>query len=370
MVSLFGKGYKREELRERVGDIRQICGVRRFIFSDGPEKGVEAIEFRTGAGLRFLVLPDRGMDISMAEFKGVPLSWISSVGEVSPHFFEPEDFGWLRTFYGGLLTTCGLTYAGAPCVDKGKRLGLHGRASCIPARDVTAGGDWEGEDYVMRCRGKVRETSVFGEDLLLKREITTRLGGSSLRIHDIVENMGYEPVEHMIIYHINLGFPVVDDGSLLISPTLELIPRDEEAREGMESYNRFHAPIQGYKEKVYYHKLAHDGDGWTSAAIVNEGFDGGKGIGVYVRFNLFQLPNLVEWKMMGRGMYVVGVEPANCLVEGRDVERERGTLVILDPGERREYELEIGVLSSRDEIDGFKRSVESILEMGRSESGS
>ena len=47
---------------------------------------------------------------------------------------------------------------------------------------------------------------------------------------------------------------------------------------------------------------------------------------------------------MGEGTYVVGMEPGNALVLGRDVERESGRLQFLEPGERREYDLEIGVV--------------------------
>jgi hypothetical protein len=56
------------------------------------------------------------------------------------------------------------------------------------------------------------------------------------------------------------------------------------------------------------------------------------------------LPVLVQWKMPGEGTHVLGIEPANCHVEGRVAERERGTLVKLAPGQVMEYLLTLTIL--------------------------
>jgi hypothetical protein len=58
--------------------------------------------------------------------------------------------------------------------------------------------------------------------------------------------------------------------------------------------------------------------------------------------------------MAAEGEYVLGFEPANCLVEGRAKERERGTLQFLEPGETREFLVHIGVLDGNTQIDQFK----------------
>ena len=64
--------------------------------------------------------------------------------------------------------------------------------------------------------------------------------------------------------------------------------------------------------------------------------------------------------MNGTREYVVGMEPANCKVEGRNKDRERGILQFLKPGESREYHLEIGVLTTLDEVAQFEKLVESL----------
>jgi len=360
MPRLFGCEFSRRELMRRIGDISQVGGVKRYELIDGNEKGVEAVDFRTGTGFSFTVLPGRGMDISYAEYRGLPLCWRSATGDVASSFFEPEGLGWLRSFFGGLLTTCGLTYLGEPCRDEGLELGLHGRASNIPARHVCVSGQWEGEEYMMVAQGVIREAAVFGENISLTRRISTSLGENRLFIEDVVENLGFERTPHMILYHINAGYPVVDEGSELLCPVRSYKPRDKEAEIEQEQYNLFLPPVPGFKERVYYLNLKADKEGYTYAGIVNRRFDDGEGFGFYVRYRRDQLPWLVEWKMNGEGCYVVGIEPANCWVEGRAKLRETGQLPFLEPGETREYELEIGLLTTKEEVEEFERRVADI----------
>jgi len=361
MANLWGREWTRDELEQRVGDLLQIAGVRLVELADGKERGVRAAEFRTGTGFQFSVLIDRGLDISGAEWCGKPLNWRSMTEEGHPSHFEPEGLGWLRTFYGGLVVTCGLNWAGAPGHDAqagparlGPRdLGLHGRISHTPAKNVYADGAWEGDDYRMWVRGRCQEALVFGENLILHREISARLGENRFLVKDRVENAGYDRVEHMLLYHINIGFPAVDADSQLLSPSRRITPRDAAAEEGQERARDFEAPTPGYHEKAYFHDLGAGPDGRTGTAIVNRKL----GFGVYVRFNRDELPLYTEWKMMGQRNYVVGMEPANCLPIGRSAEREAGRLRYLEPREEREYTLEIGALTSNEEIDAFAAEV-------------
>ena len=357
MAKVFGSEYSKDELLKRVGDISQIAGVRSVVLDDGTERGVRAVEFRTGSGLNFTALADRGLDISGAEFNGQSLAWRSAGGDTSPAYFEPEGLGWLRSFPGGLVITCGLTYAGATTVDQGKELGLHGRVSNLPASNVYADAEWQGDSYVMWAQGKVRETFVFGPNVEMTRHISAKLGEPRLWIHDKVTNHGYEEIEHMMLYHCNIGFPVVDEGSRLIAPVAECRPRDEVAEDGKEKYAEFPAPTAKWAEKVYYLEMAADSDGMVTAALVNPKFNNGQGFGIYMKYPKRELPKFIEWKNPGEGTYVVGMEPANCLVEGRAKERERGTLQFLKPGETREYHLEIGVITSQDKIRSLEERV-------------
>src|SRR5512143_823898 len=106
MAKLFGRDCTREEIAARSGDLSQVAGVRTMTLSSGHEEGVRIADVRTGSGLRFQVTLDRGMDISVAEYRGIPLAWRSPAGDVHPAYFDPAGRGWLRTFPGGLMTGC------------------------------------------------------------------------------------------------------------------------------------------------------------------------------------------------------------------------------------------------------------------------
>lgn len=359
MPILFGKNYSKKELLERVGDISQIGGARHFKLVGGRQDGVDVVEFRTGSGFRFLVVPGKGMDISTAECRGTPLAWRSPAGEVSPEYYTEPGLGFLRSFMGGLLTTCGLTYAGAPCVDEGEPLGLHGRIANTPASNICVDSGWEDDRYRMWVSGCLRECRVFGENLVLRRKVSAELGQNKLWIDDEVTNEGSAVTPHMILYHINGGFPVVSEGSTLISATKQAIPRDKNAETDKEHFYLNEAPVPGYPERCYYHEMISAPDGFVYAGLVNKALPDGRPIGFYVKYRKEELPEFIQWKMNGVQEYVVGMEPANCRVEGRDKERKRGTLQFLKPGEKREYHLEIGVLSTTEEVTLFENTVKS-----------
>lgn len=356
MPTLFGKTYSKRELQERVGDVSQIGGVQPVRLSGGQQDGVEAVEFRTGAGLRFLVVPSRGLDITTADFNGKSLAWRTACGEVAPQFYEEPGVEWLRSFPGGLLTTCGLTYLGAPTVDQDEALGLHGRVSNIPASNVWVDGEWDGDNYIMWVTGKVREFKALVSNVLMQREISAMLGQNKFWIHDTITNDGTSSVPHMILYHMNGGFPAVDAGSMFLAPSVGIEPRDKDAEVGMDQYYLNEAPTPGFKERVYYHNMATDEDGSVYTALINKE----QQFGFYIKYNKAELPNFVQWKMNSTQNYVVGMEPSNCRVGGRDKERENGTLQFLEPGETREYNIEVGVLSTHDEIAEIEEIVKSI----------
>ncbi len=360
-MKICDREWKREELLKRVGDISQLAGIRRLELAEGNEKGVEAAELRSGSGLRAVILLSRAMDLGFVEYAGRPLCWRSPVGDAHPAFYEPQEDGWLRTFYGGMMNTCGLTYFGAPCDDAGKRLGVHGRASHLPARLLASEGAWQDGEYRLTLKGRIRESTLFGENVSLTRTYTMTAGEDRILLHDVVENEGYRTTEHMILYHVNVGFPVLDEGSELLLTVRSTRPLTEHAAQGLADYNRFGTPVAGFQEQVYLHRLAADGQGRTGAALVNRRFNQGQGLGVYIRFPEAELPCFNQWKMIGEGTYVVGLEPANAFVITRARARADGSLQFLEPGERRQYHLELGVLHSNAEIESFEGEMKGLV---------
>jgi hypothetical protein len=355
MVTLYSRTYTQRELLAHVGSLSQVGGVREVVLQDGTARGVRAAQFETGAGLSFTVLLDRGLDIGAAKYKGASLAWESATGPAHPAYFEREGLGWLRTFHGGLVTGCGLTTAGAPSVDEGQALGLHGRLSHLPAEGAWVDGAWRGDEYEMWARGRMRQAAVFGEHITLTRRVSARLGEARLFIRDAVANEGFQTTPHMLLYHCNFGYPLLDEGAELIAPSRAVTPRDAVAAPGLAGHARYEAPIAGYAEQCFYHDMAPDAEGYVTVLLANRTFDGGRGLGAYVRYRQDTLPCFTQWKMVGQGEYVTGLEPANCQVEGRDKDRARGILQFLEPGETRSYELEIGVLDGNAAIDAHER---------------
>jgi hypothetical protein len=346
MIELWGKAYTPADLRQRVGDMSQLAGAQPFELTDGPERGCRGVRLYNAAGLDMTVMTERGLSVTALSYRGVPLPFISSVGSVFPAYTDGRGLGWLRTWPGGFLTPCGLTQVGSPCTDGGEELGQHGRVASLPARNVNWGGRWQGDEYDVWVEGTVRETAVFGENLALTRRLWMRLGEPRFWIEDRVENRGFSAAPHMFLQHINLGFPLVDTTARLELPERVTEPRDDAARPGLNQCCEFGAPTAGYREQVFFHDLRPDAQGQVFARLVNPAFNGGRGLSVCLRYARADYPVLLEWKMMGQGLYVVGLEPANCYGEGRVRERERGTLVMLAPQETRLYRLEVELSTS------------------------
>ncbi len=346
-------GHDREEVEKRIGHTSQLGGLKQYQLTDGRAGGVRAVDFRTTRGLEFTVLVDRGMDISEARYKGLSLCWRSAAGNAAPAHYDPRGLEWLWTFFGGLLTTCGLTQVGPPHTDNGEELGLHGRISAIPAEQVSVREEWAGERLQLEVSGVVREARLFGPELEMHRTISTGADSAALSVRDRIANVGARTAPVMLLYHINTGFPLLDDTSELILPSTEAAPRDAEAEEGKERWAEMHAPVTGYAEKVYFHTMQADSDGVVTCALVNRRLDGG--IGLRLRYRLSELPFLTQWKMLGDREYILGIEPGNCKPIGRAAARAAGELVELAVGEEIEAGFELEVVWGEDTLDQLAR---------------
>jgi len=328
---------EKSEILKYIGNLSQLGGCRHNTLSEGWARGMRAADINTGSGLQYTVLPDRAMDISLASYKGINLVYLTCNGETHPAFYEPEGVGWLRTFAAGLVTTCGLTYLGSPCEDKGEQLGLHGRISTAPARQFADLSDWDGEKYCIKVRGIIEEGFVFGNKIRSERTITSVLGESIIHLHDKITNFGNKPSPFTILYHMNFGFPFLSENTELIVDPSETIPRDPDAVPGLNEFRRFIKPQPDFKEQVFYHKMKGNNAGETEVTIRNQTVN----TTVTIKFNIEQLPYITQWKMMGCGEYVLGIEPCNIPCKSRNVLRKENILPFLLPGESKTIDLEI-----------------------------
>ena len=363
MAVYAGKNYTKTELLALIGDPQQIAGARSFRFCDGKAEGVRGIQVNTGGGLQFTVLPGRGMDIPEAFFRGRALHFLSGTGITSPAYYDEPGLEWLRTFYVGLLTTCGIANSGAPSEDEGEAFGLHGRIANTGAEDLCIEQGWDSDEYVIALRGKMREAKAMFENLELTRTIETKLGWAGFRVHDVIANNGFEAQPLMMLYHVNFGFPLLGPNAQVIGPITETIPRDEEAGKdrGVEECLTYPEPVQGYREKVFFHTLASDNHGRTFMALVNPDCGDGTPLGVVLRFAKKELPVFTQWKLPRKGFYVTGLEPGTALPLGRGVLRERGNLPMLDGQDEYSITIDFEVVDGMKQIEGLREEARKLI---------
>lgn len=345
---LWGQSWTRAELMKRVGALSQLGGITQFEYCNGKAKGVSGLRVQTAAGLEFCALPDRGLDIVEASYYGRSLCWHSPVGVAHPAYYDCRDIQFLKTFPGGLLTTCGITTAGAPSDDEGESFGLHGSISHTPAEHVLWRQEWEEDELLLTIQGSVRESRVFGPNLVLNRTIQASLSGRSIWLQDVVRNEGYQVTPLMLLYHLNFGFPLLTERSRIYGDSVAVEGRTEFASRSLANWNVFEAPTEGIEERVYYHSFRPDEYGNVNVVLVSD--DAVPNFGVELTYSKAALAQFMEWKLPGATHYVLGLEPANCRVDGRKAERAAGRLQLLAMGEERKFGFHLRVLDGSAEV--------------------
>lgn len=345
-MQLFGEQHTRLDVLRRVGDVSQLAEIREGKLTSGRADGMRILDVKTGGGLRFSVLPSRAMDIAWASYKEFPLAHISKSGIVKPEFYEKDNRSFLRSFSCGLLTSCGITQMGTPCECDGEQLGLHGRLSNLPAYNVFVNQYWDQDDYILKLGGTVRESRLFGENLQLNRVLETKMGSNTFTITDTVCNYGFQPSPLMMLYHINLGYPLVSGDSIMsISCPTTITPRDDIAQQGLDEIWKLNDPIPGFSEQVFFHEID-SGSELCRISVFNRKLS----FGLYIQFPVQDFKHLCHWKMTGEGDYVLGIEPCNVPPIGRKRALERGILPMLAAQESKCFHLEMGILTSEHEM--------------------
>lgn len=337
MAKLLGSEYKKENILKYTPNLKQIAGVTEAKYETGKGSGMKFYNVKNGSGLEFTLLPDRCMDIASVSYKGINISFLAKNGVVSPEYCYPYSTEFLKYFIGGMLTTSGLLNSGGNCEDTdGTYHPIHGRIGTIPADNPYSLEYWQDNDYVIEAGGAVRECSLFGHNLILKRVIKTKLGDNSIEIFDTVENNAQEDIEFMLLYHFNFGFPFLDEDLKLNFPQNTITPRTQEAKKGIEASEIITKPIDGFLEHVFFRDVK-DENGIVTVSLENQKL----GIGVKLSYEKENLPVLVQWKSMKSGDYALGIEPSSSFIKGRKEERENKTLKVIRGNSEIKYRLKL-----------------------------
>lgn len=321
--------FDKNSLHGKIGSMRQLATIRRAVLDDGKGRGMRIIDVNNGSGLNFTVYPDRGMDIGEASFCGMPLVWLPAEPGVSAAY-EKTGIDWLRSWGGGMLTSCGLINVGGPCEAGGENHGLHGRISHIPATEVNTQCSWlDGSTYMLTVSGKVNHSRVFGENLTLSRKISVAAGSNTITIEDAIENNGFTEQPFMMLYHMNFGWPLVNENSFITPTGQKVTPQGDVAAAGLDSWDKMQLPTAGFAEQVFYHDIPAGADGMASISLTNPD----EKVRMTIACNKSELPFFAEWKQMGQGEYVLGLEPANCVPENQNNNHRKGILRTIAPGQ-------------------------------------
>lgn len=321
-----------------IGHETQFYGIEEHRLVGGKGDGIRLLEVNNGSGLEAVISLDRNADISRLRYRGINLNYFSPCGYTAPAFYESQGTNWLRSFTAGFLTTCGLQAVGSPCCDQGEVLPLHGTIANQPTdRSI-----WYEEDGNLIVRTRTPDETIFGRKLQLMRTFAFPIGKNEFTFSDTIENTGdrEEPLE--ILYHMNMGYPLLDEDSMVRILSEKITPRNEHAAEDIDNWMRMEKPTAGYEERCYYHEMKDRGYASIYQPKLN--------IGLSIEYNATELDCFVEWKMMGIRDYVLGLECGNAYPDGRDVMRKQGILKFLQPGQKKTYTVTVKMLESEEEV--------------------
>ena len=345
--------------KDKIINHHALGGIETAVLDNGPARGTRVAWINTGSGLRYRVALDRGLDIADASFNQHSLAWLSHGGLTGPRPDANQGLEWLYAFGGGLLTTCGLTHVGGPESGEHGERGLHGRISNLPAEvESVIQPDPLGGCMDMKIIGTVRQSSLFGPNLELRRVVSSTLGESVIRVCDVVTNRGNTSAPHMILYHCNYGWPLVDKGADIVwQGAHESLGRDMDNAifNDQHDFKRCQPPLDSHRgagEACAAIQVTPNQAGMCSVGIHNPRL----GLALQMQYRPEQLPWLTNWQHWGYGDYVCALEPGTNPPIGQDRARDEKTLIFLEPGESREYELEFNILTEDADIQPFLRS--------------
>lgn len=313
-----------------IGHPSQLYGVEEHRLIGGKGDGMRLLQIRNGRGLEITVSLDRCADISRVSIDGMNVNYFSPCGYVAPAFYQHTGTNWLKSFTAGFLTTCGLEAVGSPCTDDGEDLPLHGSIGNLPCEHVY----WFEENQSIIVCAQVRDEVLFGRKFLLTRKITVSLEENAFQIQDSIENTGDVAQPLCLLYHMNMGYPLLDEDSIVEIPAANVRGRDEHASSDLENCLKMEKPQSGYQERCYYHDFS-DKNGFASI------YQPKRNKGLSISFDTNQLDCFTQWKMMGKRDYALGLEPGNCYPDGRDVMRKEGILKTIEPGSSQKFTIDV-----------------------------
>lgn len=317
------------DILKYIGHEFQVYGVQKYVLDDGKGRGMRFLHIKNGLGLEMHISIDRACDIASVTINGKNVSFMAANGFSAPSFYDDKGVGFLKTFSAGFLTTCGLTQAGTPNHFDGKDLPLHGTISHIPAQQV----NYSVEEDVIIIDAQIIDETIFAHKLVLHRTLSVSRISNTFSLQDRIVNRGPERVPLMVLYHINLGYPLISEDTQLTIHSSKIESRDAEAEKHKDSWQSIDAPNPHYVEKCYYHYFSSN----PIVSVTNLK----QKLSLKLEFDHHDLPYLTQWKMFHYRDYVLGLEPGNCFPDGCKLSSELGRLSYIESGDTRTFRFSV-----------------------------
>ena len=342
----------KKEWMKYAGSMQQLAYVRPLAYKEGRAENMNAWEIKSGH-MAFHVMADKCLDISDLSYKGMNMSFMAKPGLMGRGHYDTHGQEAQRSIMGGLLFTCGLETICAPCNVDGRDYPMHGRMRTTPAEHAGADAYFDGDEYVISVKGEMREAELFGENMVLRRTIETRLGSNSILVTDEIENQAFRPEPLMLLYHCNMGYPFLDETCEQVLPVKQVTGREAFAEQHVDRWNWMDEPKPNEPEYVFLHDMSEDESGTTMAMVVNHG----RKLALCLEFNRKNLPYFMEWKSMASGDYALGLEPSNSSVYGKPYHISQDKVHYLQPFEKEVNQIRFTVLEGEEAIRNCRERI-------------
>lgn len=337
-------------------NVHQVGGISTATLDNGPGRGSRVAYVNTGAGLRYTVALDRGADLVHAHFNQHALAYLTQNGIKPPSHAYHLNQEWLTGWPGGLLTTGGPVHIGNAREEDGQRTTLHGRYSNQPTElEILTNPDPHLDKHDICVSAIIRDSRGYGPNMEVRRNIRSTLGENHIHILDQTTNRDPRSNPFALLYHLNLGWPLLDHGSrLVLSGDIEPWPdhlQDAPQPEDLEDYKRVLGPQQTWidKSRGFIVTPSADEHGWAHVGLINQTL----GLALEVAFPVDKLPRVMIWQHYAPGMYVCGLEPMVGTPFGKHAEPDHARSLLA--GQTQDTELRLTVHSGDPAVSNFAK---------------
>ena len=113
----------------------------------------------------------------------------------------------------------------------------------------------------------------------------------------------------MLLYHMNMGYPLLSEHAKLKVSSKNVIPRDPRAAEDLDTWDQMLTPLPNFQEQCYYHEFE---DHAACAKLYNPDVN----VGLAIRWDEKEIPHLFERFYKGnKGNFGIGLSITRAAME-------------------------------------------------------